>query len=426
MRFKSLLVAVLAAYALPCFARWTGKDYLARYLLLAEDGLFEAIGALACLAAALLFGGMFLLIRAGETGAMGRRNLWHLAFSLALGLMFFEEISWGERLLGFAAPRWVVENNQVGEFNLHNLRLFYDTTSATNYPQVAWMLAVTIYLGVLPFAARRWPGLGDRWPLRGLPIPSLAVGGAFLGNGAGFVAYLAWTLGPDPASAGQLATELFEFVAQMLLLVVAVDTVVDAAARSALGKGAFRGLLSGLTVALSLVGAGMGRLVTTTHVPMTRSVHAIERGNALLAEGKDAEALEEFGRAARIWPASALAHYSVGLAAARLGREAVALAAYARAIEVVPTFAEAHINRGMILLGQDRVREAANHFEKGVKANPTSADAHNNLGVALGRLGESEQARASFRAALALDANHGPARANLERMTTPPGAGEVR
>lgn len=422
MRFRSLLVAVLAAYALPGLARWAGKDYVARYLLLAEDGLFEATGALACLAAAILFGGLFLLIRAGEPGAKGRRNPWHLAFSLGLGLMFVEEISWGERLLGFAAPRWVIENNQVGEFNLHNLRLFYDATSATNYPQVAWMLAVTLYLGVLPFAARRWPGLGDIGP----PIPSPAVGGAFFVHGAAFVVYLAWTLGQDPASAGQLATELFEFVAQMLLLVVALDTVVDAAGRSVLGKRAFRGLLSGASIAVVLVGAGMGRMVAMTHIPMTRSVHAIERGNALLAESKDAEALEQFDRAARIWPASALAHYSVGLAAARQGRERAALAAYERAIELVPTFAEAHINRGMILLGHDRVLEAANHFEKGVKANPTSADAHNNLGVALGRLGESERARASFRAALALDANHGPARANLERMSTPPDAGEVR
>jgi hypothetical protein len=48
---------------------------------------------------------------------------------LLLGLTLFhllcagEEISWGQRLFGFATPEAVVKHNQQQEFNLHNLRL---------------------------------------------------------------------------------------------------------------------------------------------------------------------------------------------------------------------------------------------------------------------------------------------------------------
>jgi len=48
-----------------------------------------------------------------------------LAYILMTGFLFFvcagEEISWGQRLFGFETPENMVEMNEQGEFNLHNL-----------------------------------------------------------------------------------------------------------------------------------------------------------------------------------------------------------------------------------------------------------------------------------------------------------------
>lgn len=56
-----------------------------------------------------------------------RMNRWTLCYLLGLGLFFLvcagEEISWGQRIIGFETPERVAEINEQGEFNFHNLAL---------------------------------------------------------------------------------------------------------------------------------------------------------------------------------------------------------------------------------------------------------------------------------------------------------------
>jgi hypothetical protein len=80
--------------------------------LAAEDGPLENVQAAT------------LLIAAGTCGwGLVRRNASTWAWPLGLGclLLFGEEISWGQRLLGFTGPATVAAHNRQREFNVHNL-----------------------------------------------------------------------------------------------------------------------------------------------------------------------------------------------------------------------------------------------------------------------------------------------------------------
>ena len=62
---------------------------------------------------------------------------------LAIGTFFvtMEEISWGQRILGFRPPQSFVANNLQGEMNLHNF-IFINTTVRLSF----WNCAATLVI----------------------------------------------------------------------------------------------------------------------------------------------------------------------------------------------------------------------------------------------------------------------------------------
>ena len=86
----------------------------ATYAWTDEDGPVESASALFWLAAAIA--AAFSASRAGRNGA-----LLIAAFSLGCFVLFGEEISWGQRLIGFETPEAIREINYQDEVNLHNL-----------------------------------------------------------------------------------------------------------------------------------------------------------------------------------------------------------------------------------------------------------------------------------------------------------------
>jgi hypothetical protein len=92
-----------------------GADTVVR--LAREDGIVQDSGAVFFLVAGIAF----LL-------AFAR---WPSVFTLLLGLLFLfaflEEISYGQRLFGFATPQYFLEHNVQQEFNLHNMEWFERT-----------------------------------------------------------------------------------------------------------------------------------------------------------------------------------------------------------------------------------------------------------------------------------------------------------
>jgi len=83
--------------------------------LTSEDNLYEGGTAFFLLLSSILF---FIA---------SKKNI----FMILLGLVFFfgagEEISWGQRIIGFEPPEKIKEENVQSEFNIHNLPTFNGT-----------------------------------------------------------------------------------------------------------------------------------------------------------------------------------------------------------------------------------------------------------------------------------------------------------
>src|SRR6185503_10252542 len=120
--FKPAVYIALAAYitlTYPVLAM--GNNWIS--IALPEDHYFELVGAFAFLVTSILFFYGFILAR--RTLDTSWVSLAKKLIYLGLALLFFfgagEEISWGQRILGFATPETLSHINRQEEFNLHNL-----------------------------------------------------------------------------------------------------------------------------------------------------------------------------------------------------------------------------------------------------------------------------------------------------------------
>jgi hypothetical protein len=117
-----MVYVALAAYiALTYAVLAMGNGVIAA--VLPEDHYFEIIGASAFLVTSLLFLYGFRVAR--RTLDKSWPSVIKQTLYLGLAVLFFfgagEEISWGQRILGFATPDTISQVNRQEEFNLHNL-----------------------------------------------------------------------------------------------------------------------------------------------------------------------------------------------------------------------------------------------------------------------------------------------------------------
>ncbi|TYQ03428.1 UNVERIFIED_ORG: tetratricopeptide repeat protein [Zoogloea ramigera] len=108
--------------------------------------------------------------------------------------------------------------------------------------------------------------------------------------------------------------------------------------------------------------------------------------------------------------------YRLGRAYEQQGDLARADAAYARSLALDPDQLDARNARAVLLAKQGRLDEAAALLQKLTRDFPYSAQALGNLGYLQYLQGQHAQAAATLRAALALDPDYGPARANLSLL----------
>jgi predicted O-linked N-acetylglucosamine transferase (SPINDLY family) len=134
--------------------------------------------------------------------------------------------------------------------------------------------------------------------------------------------------------------------------------------------------------------------------------------NLLAAQGRVAQALENYDRALRIDPGCAPAWDGKGTALYVLGRYDEALAAYDAAVTRQPSFAEALNNRGYALQRLKRYAEAIESCEKALAIDPRFAEALNNRGNSLHLAKRCEDALASYDAALAIAPDYADAHCN--------------
>ncbi|HBA87253.1 MAG TPA: tetratricopeptide repeat-containing protein [Geobacter sp.] len=136
-------------------------------------------------------------------------------------------------------------------------------------------------------------------------------------------------------------------------------------------------------------------------------------GAAYEKKGGVDQAIEQYGVALRTNPNNKYAHYNLGVAYNKKGLADLAVAEFLIAVKLDPTYAEAHNNLGVTYGNKGMFDQAIREFELAVSLDPGSADAHHNLGFALGKSGQAEKALGELRQAAALQPGNAEVYNNL-------------
>jgi len=156
--------------------------------LTSEDGLVANTGS-----ACLLLSTVFFILACRKALLLYKSNkhyptlnlLWLTGLACIAFLALGEEISWGQRLIGFETPDVIKSRNMQGEFNLHNLEFFHgikrDGLAKVGF--ASWMtahrifyLVLVIYMLVLPIAQLFNNTLSKLVVNLGLPITPIWIG----------------------------------------------------------------------------------------------------------------------------------------------------------------------------------------------------------------------------------------------------------
>jgi len=114
------------------------------------------------------------------------------------------------------------------------------------------------------------------------------------------------------------------------------------------------------------------------------------------------------------YPGSPVVHNNLGIALVAEGKNEEAISHYKMAIKLNPDFALAHNNLGNALSAERKIEEAISHLKMAIKLNPDFADAYNNLGVALVAEGKNEEAISHYKMAIKINPDFAAAQKNLE------------
>jgi Flp pilus assembly protein TadD len=137
------------------------------------------------------------------------------------------------------------------------------------------------------------------------------------------------------------------------------------------------------------------------------------RGVALAALERFAEAERAYRQAVALNPDYADAFNNLGNALCQLGRLDEAEQAMRCAIRVRPDMARPITNLGLVLKSQNRLNDAEAAHREAIALDPKFAEAYHNLGDTLCRLGRLEEAEKNLRYAISLDSNYAEALVNL-------------
>jgi len=165
------LGAVVAAVAAAPFLVWCERAPVSFHEACLEDGPVEWGTAIGFFAAAIGFA-----TAARRSRAHGGPSRALLVLGAIVALVFCgEELSWGQRVFGFATPEPVREVNQQGEFNVHNI-------GSLQHLKYSLLVATIGLVGVLLPLARLVAPLRAMLARLKLPIPPAGYVGLFLAS----------------------------------------------------------------------------------------------------------------------------------------------------------------------------------------------------------------------------------------------------
>lgn len=211
------IVAIIASYSVYAFF---SVETVAR--MGSEDRLFEWLTALCFLFTSVLFGLLFIR----------RRNIFFIVFSIVFFFGFGEEISWGQRIIGFKTPDAIHMHNVQREFNLHNIELLNREnkqgeakTGLSRLLEVNLIFKVfTIILAfLLPIAVFHSRAAARMSRAVAIPVPPATIAVFFAVNWIAFKLVLDYFL-----PSGKIFqyydtdTEIFEFVSAFIILAISI------------------------------------------------------------------------------------------------------------------------------------------------------------------------------------------------------------
>lgn len=170
-----------------------------------EDHLFEYLTSLSFLVCSSIF---FLIF-------FRTKNLFFLLLAFAFLIGFGEEISWGQRILGFSTPERLMELNAQKEFNFHNI-----ATWEINFIFKVFTLLFGIVLPLLVYHSGFFKKIAKR--LR-IPVPPISIGMFFMLDWLFFRFFLDFVLHPNGIQKYYFSvTEIYEFITSFIMFVISL------------------------------------------------------------------------------------------------------------------------------------------------------------------------------------------------------------
>jgi len=114
------------------------------------------------------------------------------------------------------------------------------------------------------------------------------------------------------------------------------------------------------------------------------------------------------------YPGFSVVHNNLGIALVAEGKNEEAISHYKMAIKIKPDYAEAYSNLGIALSAERKIEEAISHYKMAIKLKPDYADAYNNLGAVLFNANMTEEAIDYFKEAIRIRPGFAVAQENLE------------
>ncbi len=130
---------------------------------------------------------------------------------------------------------------------------------------------------------------------------------------------------------------------------------------------------------------------------------------ALLANGKNDEAIIHYNRAILLKPNSALPYNMLGNAYTKLGQYQLAVKNYNQAIRIDSSYANAYNNRGTAYSGLGLKDRAIEDHNTAIRLKPDYADAYYNRGIVFMESGQYQNAVNDFSKAIQLQPDYLPA-----------------
>ena len=208
---------------------------------------------------------------------------------------------------------------------------------------------------------------------------------------------------------------LFSYVADHFQYLASLGVLALAAAG---GRRAFAAVPSGVSVLAGTAVLGLLGSLTWRQCRIYRDSPTLYRatiarnpdawlaqfnlGDALLQEGRLAEAMAYYREAVRARPDYIEARNNLGGVLARLGRVPEAIAQFEAGLRFRPGDAKLHYNLANALADAGRLPEAVGEYQRALQLRPGYAGAHYHLGLALRALGRRPEAESQLREAARL------------------------